>query len=52
MKLSIVIFIFAIFFAPSILASAKSDYDFQYGQYRQYYPEYRLLKADYLNTSS
>jgi len=39
-------------FVPGVYASAKSDYDFQYGQYRQYYPEYRLLKADYLNTSS
>ncbi len=39
-------------FAPIILASAQTDYEYQYGQYRLNYPEYKLLKADYLNTPS
>ena len=47
------IFSFFALISPSFVsADAKSDYDFQYGQYRQNYPEYALLKADYLNTPS
>ncbi len=36
----------------SVLADAKSDYDYQYGQYRQNYIEYTILKQDYLNNPS
>lgn len=39
-------------FAPFALADSKSDYDYQYGRYRLSYPEYSLLKADYLATPS
>ena len=38
--------------APTTLADAKSDYDYQYGQYRQNYIEYTVLKKDYLNNPS
>jgi hypothetical protein len=31
-----------------IFADAKSDYEYQYGQYRQNYIEYTLLKKDFL----
>ena len=41
-----------LFFAPSVLADAKSDYDYQYGQYRTGYSEFVVLKQDYLNTPS
>lgn len=39
-------------FAPQVFADAKTDYEYQYGQYRIRYPEYVLLKSDYLNTPS
>lgn len=45
-------FVVASFYVPSVFADARSDYDYQYGQYRRAYPEYTLLKADYLNTPS
>lgn len=54
----IYLFVFFVFFtifsvfAPLVLATSKTDYEYQYGQYRQSYPEYRLLKADYLSTPS
>jgi hypothetical protein len=32
----------------SIFASAKSDYEYQYSQYRQNYIEYTILKKDFL----
>jgi len=41
------------FFTSSlVLADAKSDYDYQYSQYRTGYSEFVILKQDYLNTSS
>lgn len=43
---------FALVFSPQVLASAKSDYDYQYGRYRLNYPEFSLLRADYLSTPS
>lgn len=58
MKSSIRLLVFTCFvfltaiFSPIIWASAKTDYDYQYGQYRLNYPEYSLLRADYLNTPS
>lgn len=58
MKSSVRLFIFTCFvfftavFSPFVWASAKSDYDYQYGRYRLNYPEYSLLRADYLNTPS
>jgi len=42
----------AYIFAPPILATAKTDYDYQYGQYRLGYSEFLVLKQDYLNTPS
>ncbi len=36
--------------AISVSADAKSDFDFQYGKYRQVYFEYSLYKKDYLST--
>ena len=36
------------FFTPSVFATAKTDYDFQWQQYRQNYSEFALLKRDYL----
>ncbi len=39
-------------FSPFVFADAKSDYDYQYGQYRTSYAEFSLLKQDYLNTPS
>jgi hypothetical protein len=38
--------------APLVLADAKSDFEYQYNQYRKNYPEYSLLKTDYLSTPS
>lgn len=46
------IFFFAMVFAPLIFADAKSDYDYQYGQYRTSFSEFVILKQDYLNTPS
>ncbi len=43
---------FALVFSPLAIASAKTDYDYQYSQYRLNYPEYLLLRTDYLNTPS
>lgn len=37
---------------PSAFADSKSDYDYQYGLYRQSYPEFTVLKQDYLDTPS
>lgn len=51
----ILFFTLAIFmgiFSPLVLADAKSDYDYQYGLYRQNYSEFTVLKKDYLETSS
>lgn len=39
-------------FAPLVLADSKSDYDYQYGQYRINYAEFLVLKQDYLDTPS
>lgn len=46
------IFFFTVVFAPVIFADAKTDYDYQYGQYRTSYAEFVILKQDYLNTPS
>lgn len=35
-----------------VFADAKSDYDYQYSQYRQNYIEYTILKNDYLSNST
>lgn len=35
-----------------VMADSKSDYDYQYGLYRQSYSEFIVLKKDYLDTSS
>jgi len=51
-SLFIVFTFFALVFSPVVFASAKSDYDYQYGQYRRSYFEFNLLKADYLQTPS
>jgi len=52
-KIYLISFLFFFsFFVPPVFADAKSDYDYQYGQYRQNYPEFSLLKLDYLNTPS
>ena len=39
-------------FSPLVFADSKSDYDYQYGLYRQSYAEFTVLKKDYLNTAS
>lgn len=44
--------LFFLIFSPAVLASAKSDYDYQYGQYRRNYEEFSLLKIDYLQLPS
>lgn len=44
--------LFFVVFTPSVLADAKTDYEYQYGQYRLNYPQYQLLKADYRITPS
>ena len=36
--------------ATAVFADAKSDYEYQYGQYRQNYIEYTILKKDFLAT--
>jgi len=46
-----IIFISAVT-APFVFADAKSDYDYQYGKYRQNYSEFQILKQDYLATPS
>ncbi len=33
---------------PNVFADAKSDYEYQYSQYRQNYIEYSILKKDFL----
>lgn len=38
--------------SSSVLADSKSDYDYQYGLYRQNYVEFTVLKNDYLATPS
>lgn len=35
-----------------VFADAKTDYDYQYGLYRQNYLEFTVLKKDYLGTAS
>lgn len=50
--LTLALFFFSGVFGPFVLANAKTDYEYQYGQYRLNYPEYKLLKTDYLSTSS
>lgn len=49
-KLSFLVipFFAGLLFAPTIFADAKSDYEYQYSQYRQNYVEYSVLKKDYL----
>ena len=46
------IFLFVLIMAPMANADAKSDYDYQYGQYRLGYSEFLILKQDYLATPS
>lgn len=36
-------------FSTPIFADAKSDYEYQYSQYRQHYIEYTILKNDFLS---
>ncbi len=48
----ILFFLTFLSFSPVVFADAKSDYDYQYGQYRQNYIEYTVLKNDYLNNPS
>lgn len=53
--LAIFLFFFLLNFlvnSPVVLADSKSDYDYQYGLYRQNYLEYTILKKDYLDTPS
>lgn len=50
--LALSLFFFFPVFAPLVLATSKTDYEYQYGQYRQNYAEFSLLKSDYLNTPS
>lgn len=40
--------LFSVFSTP-IFADAKSDYEYQYSQYRQHYIEYTILKKDFLD---
>lgn len=49
---TLTLFVLSGIVTPFVLASAKTDYEYQYGQYRLHYPEYKLLKADYLATPS
>lgn len=48
----LLLLIVSLFVTPLALADAKSDYDYQYGQYRQSYIEYTILKKDYLDNPS
>ena len=50
--IAIILLVIASITSPFVLADAKSDYDYQYGQYRTGYSEFVILKRDYLNTSS
>lgn len=45
------LFLFFICAVP-VFADAKSDYEFQYSQYRQNYIEYTVLKNDYLGNQT
>ncbi len=52
-SIPISLFVFlALIFSPLVLADAKTDYDYQYGQYRTNYAEFAILKQDYINTPS
>jgi len=42
-------FLLVLFPATIAFADAKSDYEYQFGQYRQNYAEYTLLKKDFLD---
>jgi len=44
--------LFLLSFTPAVFADSRSDYDYQYGLYRQSYSEFSVLKKDYLDTSS
>lgn len=46
------LFITTLMFSPYAHATAKTDYDYQYGQYRIGYSEFLVLKQDYLATQS
>lgn len=47
--LAILASFFVFFLATNnVLASAKTDYDYQWSKYRENYAEYKLLKQDYL----
>jgi hypothetical protein len=46
------LFVIVSHYSSFALADAKSDYDYQYGQYRQNYIEYTILKKDYLDRPS
>lgn len=49
---SICVVFVALVFSPLVFADAKSDYDYQFGLYRNSYLEFVLLKQDYLQTPS
>lgn len=49
---ALVTLLLLVFLAPHAFADAKSDYDYQYGLYRQNYLEFSVLKKDYLETPS
>ncbi len=48
----IIVAFLAFIFSPLVMASAKSDYDYQYGKYRTNFAEFAILKQDYLTTPS
>ncbi len=50
--IAVVFLVIAATTTPLAWADAKSDYDYQYGQYRTGYSEFVILKQDYLNTPS
>lgn len=52
MKLLLFLFTILFFLVTPVLADSRSDFDYQYGKYRERFSEFLLYKKDYLSTPS